>query len=231
MTAGEHNQKGIDYLTIGNSEEAIEEFKICLELGSLRDESRLQVLRNIAIAYHDLDIIDTSRYYSQQAADLAKKNKLEYEYLLNSADVHIIDGDIELAINKLEQAKDKRPTEFEVYNSLGLIYLGEYDEMYADFDKALEHNKICHQLNPSRFTKDVLAKSYYMLDILDTAQVYYKELELDYPQVSDYNYYLGMIAYESGDTTKAMSILSELVAVDSAYYYYVDYIVSPELYE
>jgi len=225
QAAIEKNNVGIQHLNMGEFELAIDAFKEAAGLTSTKI-FKTNYLRNVAVAYIDLGEIDSSRHYSLMAANLHPESSMEYK--VNMAEVYILDGNIEEAIAILEKAVDSGEERLEVYNSLGLIYYGEYGEEYQDLDKAIVFNKKAFDINNDRITEDVLALTYFEANQLEKAEYHYKKLMTSYPEFLDYKYYLGIVKYELGDTNEAKIILNRVVQEDSLYYYAVAHIIGEE---
>lgn len=219
------NDLGLKYLNNGQIDLAIIEFRNAAYLTSSKD-LKTQYLRNLAVAFHEYGELDSSRFYSLKAGNLHDKNSIDY--LINIADVNMIDGEINEAISKLEKAIKKGGVGLETYNSLGLIYYGHYGLEYQNLDKAIIYNKKAYEINHDRTTEDLLARTYYEADKLDKAEYHFLRLKTNFPDILDYGYYLGLIKYESGELNEAKVILKQVVQKDSLYYFGIEHILEEE---
>lgn len=217
-----NNNNGLEYLNDGQIDLAIIEFKTAINKTSSKD-LKTKYLRNLAVAFYDYGDIDSSRFYSYIAATMHDEKSIDY--LINMADVHLIDGEVDEAILKLEEAIGKGGEGLEVYNSLGLIYYGSYGLEYQNLDKAINYNIKAYEINHDRATEDLLARTYYEANKLDKAEYHFNRLRINYPNNLDYSYYLGLIKYDSGLVNEAKDILNKVVQKDSLYYFVVKHIL------
>lgn len=222
IEAVSNNELGIEYLNKGKIEEAIVLFRDAYKLTS-KKEFKTDYLRNLAVAFHEINQLDSSRIYFFKAATINELNSLNY--LINMADVDLIDGNIFEAISKLEKAIEKGGEGLQTYNSLGLVYYGHYGLEYQNFDKAIEYNKRAYEINNDRITEDLLARTYFEADFLDEAEHHFLKLNNTYPDFLDYYYYLGLIKYEKGKIDEAKYLLNIVVQKDSLYYFGIEHIL------
>lgn len=92
------NNSGLEYYNKGKYELALVQFKKAANTISISRVSKSTYLRNAALSYMELGNTDSSRHYFLRAANL------HYEksdvYLINMADVDLLDGNIDGAIQK-----------------------------------------------------------------------------------------------------------------------------------
>lgn len=219
------NDEGVQHLNEGNPDFAIEKFKKAVSLSSSKN-MKSQYLRNLAIAFLDIDQVDSSRFYSLEAANLFSKKSINY--LINMSDVHLIDGEVEKAIAKLERVIEKGGEGLETNNLLALIYCGSYGVEYQDLGKAILYSKKAYEINKDRVTEDVLARCYYEADELEEADFHFTRLAANYPYMLDYSYYLGLVKYEKGELNKAKELFRSVVQQDSLYYEGIEFIFEEE---
>ena len=209
------NKEGLDLLNQGKSSQAISKFKQALDVGNPSNETKIAILRNIAICYYENDQIDSSIYFSKQALSLCKKES--YEYYINEADIDLLEKRIDRAIKNLKRARRINPEELEVNNVLGLIFIGEYGDEYVEYERALYYNEKAFQVSSGRPTKTVLARNYYYLKRYEEAEKLFTELHEKHPDLLDYQYWVGITKYDNGEIDTATIILEELVRKDSTY--------------
>lgn len=217
------NNSGLEYLNNGQIDEAIDAFRDASKLSSSKD-FKTNYLRNLAVAFHEINRLDSSRLYFFTAATLNKENSMDY--LINMADVNLIDGEVLKAISKLEKAIENGGEGLQTFNSLGLIYYGHYGLEYQNLDKAIKFNKKAYEINKDRITEDLLARTYYEADILDKAEHHFMKLNNTYSDFLDYYYYLGLIKHKTGYIEEGKYILNMVVQKDSLYYYGIEGILN-----
>jgi tetratricopeptide (TPR) repeat protein len=213
--ARELNEQGLALYNQGDSETALQKMKEAAALEGIQPETQGQILRNISIVFNSQEQNDSARYYSNKAALLAAEGS--YERLVNQADVQIYDGDLEGAVASLEEALSKKKDDLAVYNSLGLIYLGEYDESFADIEKALTYNQKAFDISPDRNSQYVLALNLFDLDRFDEAEAHLRTLTDRYPGFADQHYLLGMAQYRQGKAAHAEIAWARALAIDTSY--------------
>lgn len=158
------NQAGINYMNAGKYELALTEFTEAIKDPKLLDDAKGTIYRNIALTYSELEKNDSSIHYYTIAAKLFKKTS--YDYLVNMAGVDLHKGQTQNALNKLLKASALNPEDLSVNNTLGLIYLGDYGDEFADPEKALPFNKKADAISSNRITEDILGRNYYDLEIM-----------------------------------------------------------------
>lgn len=214
------NNRGLIELNSGRHKEAINLFQEAIVSKSLSTNTRSTIYRNIAQVYMDMQVQDSAIHYSTLAATCYPTNT--YDFLVNMADVHILKGKINPAINTLNKAYKMKPNDLAVNNSLGLIYLGEYDYEYMDVEKALPFNKKAFEINQDRNTEYVLAKNYFELGRFSDAEVHFKNLYIQYPENLDHAMFLGMTKYQLNNKKQAEELWNEVLAVDSSYLWIIE---------
>jgi tetratricopeptide (TPR) repeat protein len=141
---------------------------------------------------------------------------------VNFADVDIVAGKTSSALARLLKAVKMNPDEMSVNNSLGLIYLGEYDETLIDLDKALTYNSRAFEINDSRVTEDVLARTYYKKEDYEKAEIHYEHLLQNYPDIISYSLDLGMVKLKLKKKEEADKFFDQVIAKDSTYTYTIE---------
>jgi len=126
----EENDKGIKAINSGDSEGSLVHFHNAINLNPKDQETKSTIYRNIALAHSDLLNDDSAVVYHKLAANCYKPG--EYFYLINMADADLFNENIGSAESRLLKAQALNPNEVGANNSLGLIYLGEYDDEHYD---------------------------------------------------------------------------------------------------
>ncbi|MEO6541670.1 MAG: tetratricopeptide repeat protein [Ferruginibacter sp.] len=209
------NQEGINHMNEGKYELALADFSEAVRNPKLTLISKGTIYRNIALTYHELNKLDSSIHFSTLAAKCYKKNS--YDYLVNMANVDILTGKTSVALLKLLKAAGMEPGDLSVNNILGLIYLGDYGEEFADPEKALTYNKKAFEISNSRITEDILGRNYYDLGKYDLAEMHYQRIHEQYPNELNYTLNMGMIKYKLKKTMDAELLFSQVIAGDSSY--------------
>jgi tetratricopeptide (TPR) repeat protein len=209
------NQEGINHMNDGKYELALHDFTEAIKNPRLSLISKGTIYRNIALTYHELNKLDSSIHFSTLAAKCYKKNS--YDYLVNMANVDILTGKTSVALAKLLKAAAMEPDDLSVNNTLGLIYLGDYGEEFADPEKALAYNKKAFEVNNSRVTEDILGRNYYDLGKYELAEMHYGRIHEQYPNELNYTLNMGMIKYKLKKTTDADLLFRKVIAQDSSY--------------
>jgi tetratricopeptide (TPR) repeat protein len=211
------NQEGVELMNAGKYDSALSSFLGAIKNPKLSQQSKGTIYRNIALTYNELDKIDSSVHYSTLAAKCFKKNS--YDYLINMADVDLLTGKTAAALSKLLKAASLNPREMAVNNSLGLIYLGEYDEAFINLQKALVYNKRAFEINADRVTEEVLGRNYYKMEDYKNAEFHYEHLLENYPDMIAYSLYAGMIKQKLKKIHEADVLFEKVIAMDSSYRY------------
>lgn len=209
------NQKGIDLINAGKHEEALQAFLKAIKNPRLTKDSKGTIYRNIAITCNELNKKDSAIHYSTLAAKCFQKNSSDY--LLNAADVDLLKGKTARALAKLLRAVSMDPDEMTVNNTLGLIYLGEYDDTFTDLDKALVYNLKSFNLNGSRVIEEVLARNYYRMQQYENAELHLEHLVNNYPKMLSYALDLGMTKQKLKKKNEADQLFDEIIAKDSSF--------------
>lgn len=209
------NEKGIVLINEGKYEEALQAFLKALKKTTITRDSKGTIYRNISITYNELDKKDSAIHYSTLAFKCYPKNSADY--LVNAADVDLLKGKTAKALTKLLKAVSLDPDDMSVNNTLGLLYLGEYDYEYTDLDKALIYNTRAFELNGSRVIEEVLARNYYRLENYEKAELHFENLVQKYPDMLSYALDMGMAKYKLNKKNEAEELFDMVIAKDSSY--------------
>jgi tetratricopeptide (TPR) repeat protein len=209
------NQQGIEFMNAGKYELALRAFLKAVKNQRLSKNSKGTIYRNISLTYNDLGKKDSAVHYSTLAAKCYRKNS--FDYLVNLADVDIVAGKTGDALARLLKAVKMNPDEMSVNNALGLIYLGDYDETFIDLDKALMYNSRAFEINGSRVTEDVLARTYYQKEDYEKAEAHYEHLLQNYPDIISYSLDMGMIKFKLKRSAEAEKLFDKVISSDSSY--------------
>jgi len=211
----EVNQEGIVFMNAGKYEQALNAFLKAVQSPKLSKESKGTIYRNIAITYNELNKKDSAVHFSTLASKCYKKNS--YNYLLNLSEVDILTGKTASALNRLLKAVKLDPEDMAVNNSLGLIYLGDYDERLTDLDKALTYNSKAFEISGSRVTEEVLGRTFYKMENYEKAEIHFEHLLENYPEIISYSLDMGMIKFRLKKSAEADKLFDKVIATDSSY--------------
>jgi tetratricopeptide (TPR) repeat protein len=209
------NQEGIELINAGKHQEALEAFLKAIKNPKLTKKSKGTIYRNIAITYDKIGKKDSAIHYSTLAAKCFKKNSSDY--LVNAADVDLLRGKTAPALAKLLKAINLDPDEMTVNNTLGLIYLGEYDNAFTDLDQALIYNSKAFEISGSRVIEEVLARNYYRMENYEKAELHFEHLVQNYPDMISYSLDMGMTKYKLNKLAEADKLFVQVIAKDSTY--------------
>ncbi|MDB4174694.1 hypothetical protein N9811_07820 [Bacteroidia bacterium] len=207
----QENDKGLQLYLTGESEESIVHFKNALSYNPRDKETRATINRNIALAFNAMLETDSSLAYHKKAAECY--NRGEYGYLLNMADANLQQDQTEAALTKLLKANALQPDDLGIHNSLGLIYLGEYDYDFFDGEKALKHNLKTYELGKDIISEQVLAQTYMVLDDFENAKKHLTTVYIQYPEIAQdiLDWVEGKIMLEEKlDLEKSFQLILEL---------------------
>lgn len=222
----EYTEKGLIAYNKNEYEEAIAHYDEAYKLTSpLFIEDRINILRNKYLAQNQLGQLHRAEATLDEALSLATPGSFTAHILAGSKAQ--LNNDIRKSLEKFGAALALEPDSFEVHNELGLIYLGDYDPAYLDYERALKHNEAAYRLLSSNVTLEVLALNLYYLEDYENAEIRYIELREALPLYADPWAYLGLIYYETGRYEEVIVQLKK--AFELAPEYRTDYML--QIYE
>ncbi len=209
------NEQGVELINAGKNDSALQIFLKAIKNPKLSKEYKGTVYRNIALTYNQLEQPDSAIHFSTLASKCYRKNS--FDYLVNAADVDLLRGKTAPGLSKLLKAADREPDEMTVNNTLGLIYMGEYDEAFIDLDKALKYNLKAFEISGTRILEEVLARNYYRLENYEKAELHFEHLLQNYPEMISYSLDMGMIKHKLKKKAEGDKLFDEVIAKDSSY--------------
>ncbi len=209
------NQDGIEYMNGGKYDSALQAFFKAIEIPKISKDSKGTIYRNIALTYKEMNKPDSAIHFSTLAAKCYAKNS--FDYLVNTADVDLAKGKIAVALKKLNKAVNIYPDEMIVNNTLGLIYMGEYDESLTDLEKALLYNSKAFEMNGGRVTEDLLARTFYKMENYEKAASHFEHLVENYPDMIVYPLNMGMTKFKLNKIAEADKFFDKVLLLDSSY--------------
>lgn len=199
----------------GKYELAVQSFTEAVKNQKLTLATKGAIYRNLAISYSSLANTDSALHFSTLAAKCYQKNS--YDYLVNMAEVDLLTGRMDKALAGLLRAAKLEPDDMAVNNTLGLIYLGEYDDAYTDLETALKHNKKAFEYKRDPVTEELLGRNYYFLEDYENAEIHFNHLLNNKPDVINYLLYAGMIKYKQKKMPEADLLFNKIIIRDSSY--------------
>ncbi|WP_256579509.1 tetratricopeptide repeat protein [Pseudomonas sp. YY-1] len=162
----------------GQSRQAIAKFEKVVDSPIATDAEKAHALRFISLGYYELNEFPRSGEYAAKAAAYYPQGS--YDYLVNMADADLMQGRVPEAAARLEQAQAMEPRGLAANNVLGLLYLGDNGEQYADYPKALVYNRAAFEIEPGRITEIALVRNYLALHEYEQAHVHLLDLSRRY---------------------------------------------------
>ncbi len=215
------NAEGLAEMNHGRMQNAIDKFKLAATSTVLSKASKTTIYRNIAQSYVETGDLDSALRYFNIVAELYEKNT--YHYLVNKADVELLNKNIPTAIVLLNRAYKLEPNDLAVNNNLGIIYMGYYNEDYIDYEKALPYNQKTYEINVDRISQQILGQNYFHLGKLEDAELHYETLNKQYGDLLDMPFFLGVIKYKLGKKEEAEELWQKVVAEDLEYEEAIEY--------
>lgn len=211
------NEMGVDFMNAGKYDSAVLSFRLATKNPKLSQQTKGTIYRNLALTYNELDNVDSSVHFSTLAAKCFKKNS--YGYLINMADVDLLTGKTGIALSKLLKASESNGDKMAVNNTIGLIYLGEFEESFTNLEKALIYNTRAFEISGDRVTEEVLARNYFKMKDYKNAEFHYEHLHENYPDMLSYCLNTGMTKHKLKKIKEADLLFDKVIVMDSSYRY------------
>ncbi len=199
-SAKKHNDEGVIYLDKEEFSKASQSFHLALSQGEIPVDLEAGILRNLSLMHSFQNHKDSAIYFAKKACEKTKKNT--YYFYLTKAEYALLKDDLESAIVNYEKAKEKKPNDMAVYNSLGMIYSGKYGKKHLDLNKALLNNQKAYEISQREPLADALATSYMNLDRFNESIPLWESLIKINPSKMEYHFQLGVALYFSGQEEK-----------------------------
>lgn len=214
-TSEYHNRKGLEYLNKDKHEDAIKAFKKAVYLQKDSTAQKATYLRNIATAYHNANNKTKSLWYHKKALEYCEPETAMF--YIQQGSVHKLNQQLDSAIICYKKVIRLEPYEAAAYNSLGIIYLGDYDPDYQNLEVALRYNKKAATLNDSPLTNQLLARTYLSLYDYEKAEEVLRKLLKRNKNNLDFKYSLAYCLYFQKKNPEAQTLLLEIIESDSTY--------------
>ncbi len=194
--AKQHNDEGVGYLDKEEYAKASNAFHMALDNKKIPADLKAGILRNLSLLHSFQEHRDSALYYAEKACGAAQKDT--YYYYLTQAELALLKEQVPKAIVNYEKAKQKKPEEMAIYNSLGMIYSGKNGAKFQDLEKALLNNQKAYELSQREPLADALATSYMNLNRFKESIPLWEELVQVNPAKMEYHFQLGVALYFSG---------------------------------
>ena len=161
--------------------------------------------------------LEEAEPYLLEAAQMKTRDeRFKYNSILNLAILNWKKGDIDEAIDIVENIRDDYQSSI-MYEILGYLYIAK-----GDYEKALAFNKEAYDYNrDDNVITDNLAQSYYFLGDFDQAEALYEDT-IDYIKFPEAHYYYGILKWKKGDYLAAYEALSTSVRLKVSFLSIVD---------
>ena len=209
------NEEGLALFHAGQFEQALVLMRQAASKRAIQPVTRGYIYRNISIVYNNWEQPDSAKHYAGVAAGYFPEES--YEYLINTADVYLYDNDTPQALELLKRALALRTDDMSVYNSLGLIYLGEHGDEYQDLDQALEFNSKAYELSKDPNSTFILALTHFEREEFEQAEQYLRAVVEQYGGNADQYCMLGMAQYRLDKKAHAEITWARTLAIDTSY--------------
>ncbi len=171
-------------------------FHQALNKGNLPPELSAGILRNLSLLHSFTNFKDSALFYAKLGYEKAEKNS--YFFFLNKAEYMLLTDNVQKAIENYERAKEIKSDEMAIYNSLGMIYSGNYGDKYTDYDKALINNMKAYEIAPREPLEEALATSYMNIEKYQESIPLWEDLISKNPSKMEYHFQLGVAFLFSG---------------------------------
>lgn len=190
------NDQGVEYLDKEEYSKAAKSFHSALAQGKIDGDLKSGILRNISLMHSFQGVEDSAKIYAEKAKEGTEKGT--YFYYLTHAEYALLEEDISTAKQNFEKASEIKSDEIAIYNSLGMIYSGEYGAKFENLDKALENNKKAYDISQREPLADALATSYMNLERYKESIPLWESLIDQNPSKMDYHFQYGVALLFSG---------------------------------
>jgi tetratricopeptide (TPR) repeat protein len=190
------NDEGVALMDKEEYDKALVLFMQALNKKDLPNDLNAGILRNLSILYSFQNQKDSALLYAKLGFEKADVDS--YFYFLNKAEYHLLTDKVDLAKNNFERAKELKPDEMAIYNSLGMIYSGTYGDEYVNFNKALENNLQAYGIVQREPLAEALASSYMNLERYAESIPLWEKLIGENPSKMEYHFQLGVAFLFSG---------------------------------
>jgi|TARA_R110000737_G_C14624517_1_gene494394 tetratricopeptide (TPR) repeat protein len=190
------NDEGVSLMDKEEYDKASVLFLQALKKKDLPKDLNAGILRNLSLLYSFQNEKDSALHYAKLGFEIAEKNS--YFFYLNKAEYELLTDKIELAKDNYERAKELKPDEMAIYNSLGMIYSGSYGEEFINYKEALTNNLKAYEISPREPLAEALATSYMNLEQYKESIPLWEKLIGENPAKMEYHFQLGVAFLFSG---------------------------------
>ena len=209
------NLRALRLYELGEYDKATLEFNKAIDAPKATNKQKAIYLRNLGLVYNCQDKMLMAMECREKAIKLCDVNSRDF--YVHSAGKELYADNIDAAINFFNKALEIDPNTTEAHNSLGVIYLGDYDEAYTDLTKALPHNEKSDTDIDNWITNSTLARNYYLLGNYEKAEAYFRLAITKNNNELDCKYSLGLICYYLGKHEESKALFEELIRLNPHY--------------
>lgn len=208
--------KGLDAYTRGHYEDALRHYRQALnEAPNGFWEERATIYRDIALSEANLGNYDAAEDAYRKGYEICPEGTIERSVFEGS--LALYKQDVRRAIAAFKAVIARDPENFVAHNELGIIFLGEYDEAYLDYEKAEFHNRKAYEQSGDVVTQTLLARTLYFMNEYEESEKLYRMASEFLPGDPDNFAYLGLIGSETGQPEMAVSNLEKCFELDPTY--------------
>ncbi|UCD55949.1 MAG: tetratricopeptide repeat protein [Candidatus Hydrogenedentota bacterium] len=211
--AVEYNRQALTLMYEGKFAEAEELYNLAIkDLNPDERENAGAVYANLALMHRFAGDTDKAIENYEKSRSFCEPDSAGYHS--TTGRINILRGDIGAAIGDFERALEIDPDDFDAHNSLGLIFLGEFDEDRTDYKRALIHNERTYAFDGDTTAAQNLAINYFALGRYSEAQPLFESVDEAFAQNAIAKYYLGLVHYYGGNVAEAKAYLQAAVALN-----------------
>ncbi len=206
------NDEGLEAYMAGRDEAAIDLYQEALsQLSADNLSDRVTILQNLASAYESFGDLEASSKAYEDALELLPPNSPEAYWAQSK--VALAHNDVREGIIALQKSLELDASDPWVHNALVEIYLGDHDEGFANYERALEAARSASQLDEDGTIIFNLGRALYFLDRESEAIPLFQRVIEDSNDVVAH-VYLGLSHYELGAEEEAIKVLSGAIERD-----------------
>lgn len=207
------NNEGLEHYNNKEYEQAIVSFERSIILLE-KDDADLLITTNQYLAFTYEELNNAKKAIEYYKASNAYSNNKNPEYHYNIGKILINRNLPKEAIIHFRRALSLDSNHENSLAQLGSIYLGDYSEELAEYNKALKINAQHNTIANDYYSNYNLARNYYYLGRYADSYGIFNKLASEYPDDANVKYFLGFIYYIQGDLSKAKMFILNSIELD-----------------